>query len=188
MKLRKLTMPATLFAVALMIASCGGKKANTPQMTVDGNTAKQVKDTTVYGICGDGTSMHSLELVKDDGDTITYMVDADEPTQVLGGMLVGDRMAVIGIKTADGEYNAQTVIDLTTLQGHWTSIDRNFDIKEGGQVDTKLKAETDPWVSWKIVNGKLVFNEKDTFTIDNLGADSLYLENSKGIFTYKRGK
>ena len=48
-----------------------------------------------------------------------------------------------------------------------------------------MKAEQNPWTSWKILNGKLLLN-KDTFMIDELGPDSMYLENNAGIFTFKR--
>lgn len=39
----------------------------------------------------------------------------------------------------------------------------------------------------EIVNGLLLLNT-DTFQIDELGSDSLYLENREGIFVYKRQK
>lgn len=48
-----------------------------------------------------------------------------------------------------------------------------------------VKAETNPWTSWKILNGKLLLN-KDTFAIDKLGSDSLMLENTQGIYVFKR--
>ena len=69
--------------------------------------------------------------------------------------------------------------------GKWTSIDKNFEIVEGGDVVNNVKAEVNPWTSWKIVNGKLLLNT-DTFAIDNLGPDSLLLENHKGIYVFKR--
>ena len=50
-----------------------------------------------------------------------------------------------------------------------------------------MQAEQNPWTNWRIVNGRLVLN-RDTFDIDNLGSDSLYLENKNGIFVYKRTK
>ena len=40
---------------------------------------------------------------------------------------------------------------------------------------------------WKILNGQLLLN-RDTFDITSLGADSLYIENQKGIYTFKRQK
>ena len=89
-------------------------------------------------------------------------------------------------KDAYGQTIAASVINLTTLLGKWQSIDRNFEIKEGGVVETVVN-EQKPYTSWKIVNGKLVLST-DTFHIYELGADSLYLENKVGIFAYKRVK
>ena len=82
---------------------------------------------------------------------------------------------------------AKKVINLTTLQGKWTSLDKNFEILEGGTVKSNVQAEKNPWTSWKILNGQLVLNA-DTFSIDRLGGDSLYLENRQGIFVYTRQK
>ena len=129
-------------------------------------------DTTVYGVCGENTSMHNIELITDLGDTLEYTAldDGRDSTVILGG-----------------ECFAQRVINLTTLLGKWVSIDRNFEILEGGQIKSNVKAETNPWTVWKICNGKLLLN-KDTFMIDNLGADSLYIENKEGIFAFKRVK
>ena len=105
-----------------------------------------------------------------------------------GGLLVGDRIALIlnGQKNEElGDVAAQQVINLTSLLGKWTSLDKNFEIIEGGEVKNNVKAEQNPWTSWKILNGKLLLN-KDTFMIDELGPDSMYLENNAGIFTFKR--
>ena len=110
----------------------------------------------------------------------------EEDADILGGMMVGDRMAVMG-KEADGGLVAKRVINLTTLLGKWTSLDKNFEIVEGGMVNSNVEAESNPWVSWKIMNGRLLLNT-DTFDIVELGADSLYIENSQGIFVYKRAQ
>lgn len=80
---------------------------------------------------------------------------------------------------------AQHIINLTSLLGKWTSIDKNFEILEGGEVKNNVKVETNPWTSWKILNGKLLLNT-DTFCIGKLGPDSLLLENKVGIFIFKR--
>lgn len=45
--------------------------------------------------------------------------------------------------------------------------------------------EPKPYTEWKILNGELILSA-DTFDIYSLGADSLYLENSDGIYGYKR--
>lgn len=182
-------------AIAIIMVGCNMKKEK-PQVVVDDEV--EVADSTVYGVCGSGTSMHSLELVTDAGDTLTYIIlDAEADmdggetkgivSNVEGGFMAGDKMAVTGMETVEGELVATRVINVTSLLGHWTSIDRNFVIEEGGTVHSEVKAETNPWTSWKILNGQLLLN-RDTFDITSLSADSLYLENPKGIYIYKRQK
>lgn len=179
-----------LLFLVLMLAACDAKKK---QQIEDTDEVVEVNDTTVYGVCGEGTSMHSLEIITDAGDTLVYTLlsqdaetEVETPSDVQGGLMAGDKMAVTGHKTAD-ELVADRVINVTSLLGHWTSIDKNFTIEEGGTVHSAVKAETNPWTSWKILNGSLLLN-RDTFTIDGLSADSLYLENANGIFTFKRQK
>lgn len=186
MKKHDKTLLAAL--LAMMIGwGCTGKK--TQQQPTESDTMVvevSTPDSTVYGVCGEGTSMHALELLTDEGDTLTYLVDADtEQEAVKGGLFAGDRMAVVGYKGAEGDMVATCAVNLTTLMGKWTSIDKNFEIQEGGLVESSIKAETRPWTSWKIHNGQLLLNA-DTFAIERLGADSLCLENGEGIFVFKR--
>ena len=187
---------AMLCASILLMAlvGCNAKKVK-PQPLAEAH--EEIVDTTVYGVCGDGTSMHSLQLVTDAGDTLTYTIlDAEADldgevsggivSNVEGGLMSGDKVAVTGMKI-DGELIANRVINVTSLLGHWTSLDKNFEIEEGGTVRSNVKAETNPWTSWKILNGQLLLN-RDTFDITSLGADSLYIENQKGIYIFKRQK
>lgn len=189
-------MKHVVFLVAsimlLALVGCNAKKEK-PQSVAEVND--EIADSTVYGVCGDGTSMHSLQLVTDAGDTLTYTILDSEAdldgevsggivSNVEGGLMAGDKVAVTGLKV-DGELIANRVINVTSLLGHWTSLDKNFEIEEGGTVRSSLKAETNPWTSWKILNGQLLLN-RDTFDITSLGADSLYIENQKGIYTFKR--
>ena len=191
-------MKHVVFLVAsimlLALVGCNAKKEK-PQSGAEVND--EIADSTVYGVCGDGTSMHSLQLVTDAGDTLTYTILDSEAdldgevsggivSNVEGGLMAGDKVAVTGLKV-DGELIANRVINVTSLLGHWTSLDKNFEIEEGGTVRSSLKAETNPWTSWKILNGQLLLN-RDTFDITSLGADSLYIENQKGIYTFKRQK
>ena len=187
---------AMLCASILLMAlvGCNAKKEK-PQPLAEAH--EEIVDTTVYGVCGDGTSMHSLQLVTDAGDTLTYTIlDAEADldgevsggivSNVEGGLMSGDKVAVTGMKI-DGELIANRVINVTSLLGHWTSLDKNFEIEEGGTVRSNVKAETNPWTSWNILNGQLLLN-RDTFDITSLGADSLYIENQKGIYIFKRQK
>lgn len=169
--------------LSVILYSCGPKTQKNTDGTILDSLSVQVPDTTLYGVCGEGTSMHSLELVKDDG-TVNIVIDEDEGSVVNGGLLAGDRMAVVCCER-DGEMVAQKVLNMTTLLGRWTSLDRNFTIMEDGRVESNTAAETRPYTEWRIVNGHLVLNA-DTFDVVTLGADSLAIENDNGVFVYKR--
>ena len=124
------------FAVsAIFVAACNGtkdKRAGGPEFITG---AEEVEDTTIYGRCGEGTAMHTLELVTDKGDTLVLAVDTEDGEDVVrGGLLAGDRLAVTAFRNADGEDVASRVLNLTTLLGTWTSIDRRFELQEGGAV------------------------------------------------------
>lgn len=176
-------------AACLAIAMVGCKEKKTtgtlPVVKVEKNV-EEVGDTTVYGECVDA-AMNSIAILTSSGDTISYVfdnVDDGADADVQGGVFLGDKMAIIGI--CGGEQNtAQKVINITSLLGRWTSLDKNFEIKDGGVVESNVAAETNPYTSWKIFNGRLVLS-KDTFDVLNLGPDSLLLENDKGIFAFKR--
>lgn len=187
---KKLYLLVALLSVATFtLTGCKNKpqQQETAVEKIDDQQAEQ--DSTIYGVCGDGTMMHTVELISDAGDTLTFALpDTDDGSvPVVGGLLAGDRLAVVKGPSVDGEMTAKKVINLTTLQGKWTSIDKNFEILEGGEVKSNVEAEKNPWTSWKILNGKLLLN-RDTFEIDNIGSDSLEIENRNGIFLYKRAK
>ncbi|MBQ5507760.1 MAG: hypothetical protein IIT85_11620 [Prevotella sp.] len=188
--MRKLGLTFIAICMAMvMITGCHQTKESAPVIDSDSIMQEEIvyeADSTVYGTCGEATAMHTLQLITDGGDTLMYTMMVEEDADIQGGLLVGDRMAVIGKNTQEGLVATQ-VVNLTTLMGKWTSLDKNFEIMEGGVVESNVTAESNPWTSWKILNGKLVFNA-DTFIINMLGADSLYIENSNGIFAYKRQK
>ena len=132
--------------------------------------------------------MHTLELITDKGDTLYISINDDSVSNVKGGLGVGDRMAVMLAREATDEEpaKAEEVINLTTLLGKWVSLDKSFELQEGGVVISNVK-EPKPYVEWKILNGQLVLSA-DTFKVFELGVDTLMLENEKGIFAYKRLK
>lgn len=175
----------TLLIVSL--AACKHNKVSTiSPMTHDSMTVEGV-DSTIYGVCGESTGMSVMQLITDNGDTLEIVVgDPEDKDVVKGGIFVGDKMAVTAYKTDEG-WVATQIINMSSLIGKWTSIDKNFEIEEGGQVKSYIKAESNPWTSWKIYNGHLLLN-KDTFDIEELGSDSIYIENSMGIYTFKRQK
>ena len=183
----KRTLPLMLLSCLM---ACNGNKQKGSDTDVNATT-DTTADSTLYGICGEGTAMHTLQLITLTGDTLNLSLlpdDADDPdadaATVNGGLMCGDHLAVLATTTADGPV-ATKVINLTSLMGRWTSISRNFVIEEGGVVTSDVKAETHPYTSWKIYNGQLLLG-RDTFNIVTLGPDSLAIENHNGIYLYKR--
>lgn len=182
----KHTLPLVLLSCLM---ACNGNKQKTTDNSAATDTATAA-DSTLYGICGEGTAMHTLQLITLTGDTLNLSLlpddadDADTRATVNGGLMCGDHLAVLATTTADGPV-ATKVINLTSLMGRWTSISRNFVIEEGGFVTSDVKAETRPYTSWKIFNGQLLLG-RDTFNIVTLGPDSLAIENHNGIYLYKR--
>ena len=92
--MKKIGIILLVAAAVLTIGSCGN---NTQKVPFDnGDSASMSVDSTLYGICGEATSMNMLQLITDTGDTlmldISYAKDKD---QVFGGLQVGDRMAVM---------------------------------------------------------------------------------------------
>ena len=181
--MKKSIISVAVFGCIAFLASCNGGKTDNTDAQRD-TLKNEVADSTVYGKCGEGSMMNTLELVTDEGKTFTFTIDEEKGSDVQGGMMSGDRMAVTYYKTAD-ENIAHKVINLTTLLGRWTSLDKNFTINEDGSIDSNVPAESKPFTAWTICNAKLILNT-DTFDILTLGADTLELENSKGIFVYKR--
>ena len=182
----KHTLPLVLLSCLM---ACNGNKQKNTDNSAATDTATAA-DSTLYGICGEGTAMHTLQLITLTGDTLNLSLlpddddDADTRATVNGGLMCGDHLAVLATTTADGPV-ATKVINLTSLMGRWTSISRNFVIEEGGIVTSDVKAETHPYTSWKIFNGQLLLG-RDTFNIVTLGPDSLAIENHNGIYLYKR--
>ena len=93
--------------------------------------------------------------------------------------MIGER-----VEGLNEDMFAKKIINLTSLLGLWSSLDKQFEIIEGGTVVSNT-GEPKPYTEWKIINGKLVLSP-DTFDIYSLGPDSLYLENDNGIYGYKR--
>ena len=75
----------TIAVVSLFIVnSCKERKTSNVISVVD-TADVDAPDSTIYGICGDGTTMHNLQLITDAGDTMNVFIDDEEPNIVKGG-------------------------------------------------------------------------------------------------------
>lgn len=188
--MKKATLLACLLTAVLFIASCNNKKADKPAANADMPQQEEAAaaDSTVYGECLEG-SMHRVLVKMDNGRVMAFTKDLDDSVSVVfGGVLIGDDMAVTYyVDKANADTVATRIINLTTLRAHWQSLDRDFELEKGGAIKSNQPNETNPWTSWRILNGRLLLN-KDTFDITMLSADSLYLENDNGIWEFSRVK
>ena len=198
--MKKFSILFLLVAAVLMMGSCGG---NTQKVPFDNGDSLNVdQDSTVYGICGEATSMNVLQVITDTGDTLAFDISAARDNgKVLGGLQAGDRMAVLpnGDKTI-----ASLVINQSTLLGNWVmpnpidgSDEVGISIKEGGIAES-IDQGSIIYRTWRLVRGQLEIvmvrdgatdvEEVGFYDILKLQADTLVYRDAEETFEYYRQK
>lgn len=199
--MKKFSIIMTLVsAVVFTISSCGGKTQQVPFDNGDSTDMNGTQDPTIYGVCGEGTAMNTLQVVTDLGDTIQMDITyARENNQVFGGLQVGDRMAVVPNAK---KTEALVVINQAALLGNWVmpnpldgSDEVGFRIKEGGIVEG-IEQSSLTYKTWRLVRGKLELvdvregggeeEEVTLYDLVRLTPDSLILKDSEDIYEYGR--
>ncbi len=190
-----------LVAIAVLtISSCGNSTQKVPFDS--GDSVNQMVDSTLYGICGEATSMNVLQLIIDTGDTLILDISyAKEKGQVFGGLQAGDRMAVL---PNDDKTAAVTVINQTALLGDWVmpnpldgSDEVGIRIKEGGVAES-IEQSSIIYRTWRLVKGHLEIvlvrdgandmEEVYTYDLQKLTTDSLVYKDSEETYEYGRQK
>lgn len=193
----------TVIAAAALTSACNNKaQQEAPVSQTDTLETVEDKNATVFGMCGDGSAMNTLQLIADNGDTLVLgLEEAHENNKVFGGYGCGDRMAVV---LNDDKTEAELVINETTLLGNWL-MPNPFDgssvvgisLKDGGVAESIDQSGLN-YKSWKIADGKLEIvsvreggseeDETDIYEIRKLDADSLVFGNEDDVFEYGRQK
>ena len=90
--MKKIFYIAVAALVLFATNSCKDKKT-TPVISANDSleVEEDMADTTIYGVCGEGTTMHELQLITDTGDTINAFIDDTEPNIVKRRLLSGRR-------------------------------------------------------------------------------------------------
>ncbi len=190
-----------LLLAMLIVTSCEEKKNKAQQE--DGwedNVNYILHDSTVYGVCTDGSSMNTLQILTDNGDTLTINTTyAEETMNVLGGYTSGDRMAVI---LREDRSQALCVTNISMLLGDWVMLDPmdgssyvGIRIKDGGIAES-INQSTIIYKTWRMFNGKLEvvsvredggdFEDTEIFTISKLTGDSLVIRDVEQVYDYTR--
>lgn len=198
--MKKIGIILLVAAVVLSMGSCGN---NTKAVPFDnGDSLDMSIDSTLYGICGEATSMNMLQIITDTGDTLMLDIsNAMDRNQVFGGLQAGDRMAVVPSYNRD---IAKTVINQTALLGNWVmpnpidgSDEVGISIKEGGVAES-IEQGTIIYRTWRLVKGHLEITlvrdgandveELNVYDITKLTADSLVYKDAEEVFEYSRQK
>ena len=187
-----------LIAVALvtLMTACGGKKNQEVDPGEEGwveYVPQELRDSTIFGICTDGSAMNTLQMVTDNGDTLTLNVgSAKDAGMVFGGYATGDRMAVLADKN---NSRATMIVNETTLMGEWVmpnpmdgSSEMGINIKEGGIAES-INQGSLIYKTWRLNNGQLEivsvregggdFEETELFQLLYLTNDSLAFKEIK---------
>ena len=198
--MKKIGIVLLVAAGILTMGSCGNKSEKVP--FDNGDSLGIDVDSTLYGICGEATSMNMLQMITDTGDTLMLDISAaKENDQVFGGLQVGDRMAVI---TNRDKTEAVLVINQATLLGNWVmpnpidgSDEVGFRIKEGGIAESIEQSDL-VYKTWRLIRGQLEVvmmresgsGEDETMLYDivKLGPDSLTLKDAEETLEYSRQK
>lgn len=173
---------------AMMMLSCGGNNSHQAEREEDTVDAyDQIRDHTLYGLCGAIPSSSQLKVITDTGDTLALDITrAIENRKMLGSVRVGDRLAVM---TNKNQTEATEVININLLLGDWVMPDPldgsdeiGIRIKEGGVAES-IEMTNITYRTWRIFNGKLEITsiregggeaeETNYFDILKLSSDTL---------------
>lgn len=189
-------------AVGMMMGSCGNKQQPQQQQSAESESSEYIdnRQISIYGTCGDGSAMNTLQLITDAGDTLNLAIrNSQDSVRVMGGYDSGDRMAVL---LASDRKSIVLAINETTLLGDWwqpNPIDgtsyMGIRFKDGGTAES-LEQNGIVYKSWKVINGKLVItcyreggveeDETTEYTITKLDGDSLIFGAGDDVFDYGR--
>ena len=199
--MKKLSFLSVLSDLIVLFGSCGNRSEKVPFDNGD-STYSAKADPTLFGVCGVESSMNTLQLITDTGDTLQLdLTSAREKEQVFGGLQAGDRMAVIA---NDERTVAFMVVNQAALLGNWVmpnpidgSDEVGIVIKEGGIAES-IEQSSVIYKTWRLTRGKLELvsvreggtEEEETYLYDliKLTPDSLIFKDADDTFEYTRQK
>lgn len=186
MKTKYIFISSLLLVAGISFGSCD-KKTEKATKTQDSTFQKGivVPDTALYGSLGEGTGMSCVEIITNDGDTLT-LNKINENTGEAGVLLgsterYGDPLT---ITTDANRESIRTLINLKTLTQSWQTNPDSIRLKldSEGKVSARWKGKT--YNYWSMCNAHLLLGNKnkenevtacDTFEIRGLSRDSMIL-------------
>lgn len=186
-------MLAVGMTVGMGLVSCDGCKQTPKEGMPDSllaaadsleNTQPEVNE--LRGTVGDGTTMHVLQLIQEDGTPIELEL-VNGPA--MGGMEVGDEMSVI-VGESNGQPTAALAVNVSALQHLWSMRApdgrvQSLEMNPNGRATTYNMSPA-AYDAWELRDGLLLLHTlqnaakenvslTDTFEILMLSDDSLVL-------------
>ena len=195
MKVKYTILSALLFAAGIYFTSCNGKKekADAVQSSTT-STDALIPDTALYGKLGEGTGMSCIEIITDEGDTLT-LNKTNETTGEAGILLGGTEHYddPLTITTDANKERILTLVNLRTLTGKWqdSSSKNTLKLENNGKASAICNGKT--YNRWRMWNAHLLLDtptektgeqECDTFEIRELNQDSLVIKGKDSTFTF----
>ena len=194
-----LFFPLAIVAMFSIIA-CEEKKAAQSYSDDEEAYENVMRDSMLYGVCAEGSAMHTLQLITGNGDTLTLStIPAQEAEKVFGGFAIGDHMAVL---TNAERTQATMIVNMTTLLGNWVmpnpmdgSSEMGICIRDGGIAES-INQTAIIYETWRLINGMLElmsvrddggdYEEVERYQILYLSSDSLAYCNEEDTYEYSR--
>lgn len=195
MKVKYTILSALLFTAGICFTSCKDKKekAESVQSTTT-STEILVPDTALYGKLGEGTGMSCIEIITDEGDTLT-LNKTNETTGDAGVLLGGTEHYddPLTVTTDATQESILTLVNLRTLTRKWQNpaSQNTLKLENNGKASATCNGKT--YNRWKMWNAHLLLDtptektgeqECDTFEIRELNQDSLVIAHKDNTFTF----
>lgn len=180
-----------LACLTLTFSSCWEKKeqpvVETPYekpLPTDEEIVLQ-RDTLLFGVLGEETGMSSLQLLTDEGDTLSIMKSAPDGYE---GRMLGDarnytdRITLTARISGEGDLYLISFLNVSQLENLWKNDELSMDLKS----DKTVEGQGTNYHKWRVEGNKLLLTGEhaaeygqtariDTAIVEYMDDDSLFL-------------
>lgn len=190
MKMKFIYISLFLIIAGMSFQSCKDKENHTaPAQDSAPKQETIIADTALYGKLGESTGMSCVEIITNQGDTLT-LNKVNEHTGEAGLLLGGTEHYndALTITTDANKESIVTLVNINTLCRKWfcKTDSLSLSLQEDKLVKSDWKEKD--YTSWTMCNAKLVLNNKelvsDTFSIQSLNQDSLIIRGKQNTIKF----
>ncbi len=180
---------SVLASLCLCLSSCWdkhGKPAVERPYELSQDTMRAgTRDTILTGVLGEETAMSSLQLITDNGDTLSICKTSADGIE---GRMLGDvrnyedRVMVMAKLNAEDELFMSTFLNISQLEGNWKDSSTTLSLSS----DSSVASRGTNYTHWRVERCRLLLMGEhameygttqlvDTASIEGLDEDSLWL-------------